>query len=51
MATQDQVIALGGAYWAMVEGHLYGPWEQKEIAQAGLETEQRRAAKRKLKQK
>lgn len=43
---KNQVIALNDGFYASVDGHLYGPWACKEYAQAGLETEERRAAKR-----
>lgn len=43
---KNQIIALKDGFYASVNGHLYGPWVCKEYAQAGLETEERRAAKR-----
>lgn len=33
-------------HYALVSGRVYGPWPDKGAAQAGLETEQRRAEKR-----
>jgi hypothetical protein len=40
---QDQVYQLREGWYALVSGRTFGPWPLKEYAQAGLETEQRRA--------
>ena len=46
MTNNDAVLAFPDGYFAFVNGHLYGPWNCKEYAQAGLQTEQRRAQRR-----
>ena len=45
----NQVVRLHDGFYAMVEGKLFGPWEFKGYAQAGLATELRRFATRKTK--
>jgi hypothetical protein len=39
----DQVIAMRDGFYAVVNGKLFGPWEMKEYAEAGLQTEIRRS--------
>jgi hypothetical protein len=43
---KDEVIALRDGFYARVNGKLYGPWKMKEYAEAGLQTEQKRQAKK-----
>jgi hypothetical protein len=42
----DRIFALRDGFYALVEGRVFGPWANAGAAQAGLETEQRRAAAR-----
>lgn len=45
----DQTYCLGhGEHYAIVDGRVYGPWPYAEYARAGLATEQRRAAARRV---
>ena len=44
---EDQVFALKDGFYCIVEGKIFGTWETLAIAKAGMEVEQRRAAKRK----
>lgn len=46
MRTKDQVYALSDGYYCMVDGQEFGPWPLIEYARAGLQTERRRAEKR-----
>jgi hypothetical protein len=43
---KDRVFAMGGVYWCIVDGRVYGAWDCKEYARAGMQVEQRRAAER-----
>lgn len=45
MMPKDEVFMLHGVWVAMVDGKVYGDWDNKGAATAGMETEQRRAAK------
>jgi hypothetical protein len=46
---EDQVFALHDGFYCIVDGHTYGPWPMVEYARAGLETEKRRARRRREK--
>jgi hypothetical protein len=35
-----------GEHFALVNGRVYGPWPDKGAAEAGMQTEQRRAMKK-----
>jgi hypothetical protein len=44
---KDRVFRLHDGWYCIVDGHTYGTWETKEIAEAGMATERRRADARK----
>jgi len=44
---KDQVFFLKDGFYCLVDGCVFGMWETKAIAEAGMEVEQHRAAKRK----
>jgi hypothetical protein len=44
---KDQVFFLKDGFYCLVDGRVFGTWETKAIAEAGMEVEQRRAARRK----
>lgn len=43
---KDRVFHLKDGWYCMVNGQTFGTWATKAIAKAGMEVEQRRAAKR-----
>ena len=46
MHIEDQVFRLADGFYCLVSGKQFGPWPMKGYAEAGMATEQRRAAKR-----
>jgi hypothetical protein len=47
----DQVFYLKDGFYCIVNGKVFGTWDTKEIAEAGMQVEQRRAAAWKAKEK
>jgi hypothetical protein len=45
----DQVFALKDGFYCIVDGEIYGTWETRAIAEAGMQVEQRRTEARKQK--
>lgn len=43
---EDQFFRTSGGWVCMVNGRVFGPWPMKEYAIAGMQTEQRRAARK-----
>jgi hypothetical protein len=43
---KDQVFRLMDGFYCIVDGRTYGTWETKELAEAGMQVEQRRAKAR-----
>ena len=42
----DQVFRLSDGWFCFVSGKVFGPWELKGYAEAGMATEHRRVARR-----
>lgn len=46
MTVEDQTFALHDGHYCTVAGRIFGPWMDRGAAAAGMQTEQRRLAKR-----
>ena len=48
MNVQDHIFRVGsGGWYCYVNGKTFGPWQLREYALAGMQTEQRRAEAKK----